>query len=503
MAVHKFEKINDLSDSALRKKFSESEFAPETNYAVAMGRVSTKKQKGDAHHSDRAQLETIEKYIEKENLELVHTPWDVAETASKHERRRHFQELIDYVRSSQPTKLSVKHVVFSHQSRSNRNRESARELETLLKLGVTLHFARDGRKLTSQSDLDELLMWHMNNVMNEKYVRDHTRNVMDGTFKRIEIGLFPGKGPYGYRNFRADEKSLSVFIVMEQEAAYVRRAFELFSTGRYSVPALKVQLDQDFSGLVRKPDVKRLGEILLNAFYHGEFTYAGQRYVGHPEYHPRLISVSLWQRVQDVLKQPHRSKRKVTEHNHAYLGLMKCGGRILDESGNETDEVCGCAITGEEKRKPLKDGTVKRHYYWHCSSSRPCSQSSTAHMAPLGLKPNYTQGQIEALFEGIFRPLRFTPDVVTWMQGVLLTEHRQKCTDHKAQVAALKRGHEMLQIRISKAYEDKLTGVIPESMWREKHEAWSLEAEAMLEQISVLDGMKEALHQNEGHERFC
>ena len=110
------QKLNDLSQSGLRKRFLETEFVPETNFAVAMGRVSTKKQKGDAHYSDRAQLQNIQDYIASNQLVLVRDPWDVAETASKHERRKNFMDMIDYIKRSQNTKKPVKHVIFSHQS---------------------------------------------------------------------------------------------------------------------------------------------------------------------------------------------------------------------------------------------------------------------------------------------------------------------------------------------------------------------------------------------------
>ena len=57
------EKINNLAHSPLRKRFLEQEFVPETNRALAMGRVSVKKNK-DKGHSDEAQIERIEEYIE-------------------------------------------------------------------------------------------------------------------------------------------------------------------------------------------------------------------------------------------------------------------------------------------------------------------------------------------------------------------------------------------------------------------------------------------------------
>ena len=79
-------KINDLSASSLKKKYMDQEYKPETNFAVAMGRVSTKGQK-DRGRSDEAQLETIDDYLVKEKLLLAREPWDVQETASKHDRR--------------------------------------------------------------------------------------------------------------------------------------------------------------------------------------------------------------------------------------------------------------------------------------------------------------------------------------------------------------------------------------------------------------------------------
>ena len=86
--------------------------------------------------------------------------------------------------------------------------------------------------------------------------------------------------------------------------------------------------------------------------------YGGELFKGNPDYHPPMIDYALWKRVQDVFARPERSKRKVTDRQHPYIGLVKCGGHILDAEGRETNEVCGCSITGEEKRKTLADGTI-------------------------------------------------------------------------------------------------------------------------------------------------
>ncbi|MGZ3790666.1 MAG: recombinase family protein, partial [Bacteriovorax sp.] len=352
MSIKNNPKVNDLSSSPLRAKFLTKEFTPETNLAIAFGRVSTKRQQ-DQGNSDIAQLESMEKYAQDKNLKIVKS-WDVAETASKPNKRTKFHEMIKHVREHS----DIKHVIFSHQSRSNRNRESARELETLLKLGVVLHFSRDQRTISSQSEIDELLMWDVNNILNEKFIRDHTKNVMDGTIKRVEAGLFPGKAPFGYKNFRREDQ-LSIFILDPINSLYVKAAFEMFSTGNYTLASLKKELDDKYPAVINKPGIKRFGEMLRMPFYYGKFLYDGVLYDGHPEYHPILVPYPIWNKVQNVFNSEERIRFKVTEKAHPYVGIMKCGGKILDIDGYETEELCGCAITAEEKRKKLANGTIK------------------------------------------------------------------------------------------------------------------------------------------------
>jgi hypothetical protein len=90
--------------------------------------------------------------------------------------------------------------------------------------------------------------------------------------------------------------------------------------------------------------------ILRSHFYYGKFIYDGVLYDGHPEYHPKLVSYTLWKKVQDIFNSEERIRFKVTEKAHPYVGLIKCDRKILNEQENETDVPCGCSVTAEEKR---------------------------------------------------------------------------------------------------------------------------------------------------------
>ncbi len=479
-------KLNDLSNSSLRKRFIEQTFVPNSFDAIAFGRVSTKKQQ-DQGNSDLAQLESIEEYAKKEKLNIVQV-WDVAETASKNNKRTKFHEMLAFVRANE----NVRHIIFSHQSRANRNRESARDLEALLNLGITIHFSRERRKLTCKSDIEDLLLWDVNNILNEKFIRDHTKNVMDGMVKRIEMGLFPCKAPYGYKNFRGEDQ-LSVFKFDPNCAPYAKRAFELFATGNFSEPALKKQLDNEFPEVKKKPNPKFFGKLLRNPFYYGDFWYDGMTYRGNPKYHPALVSFTLWSKVQDVLNNPGRSKQKVITLSHPYIGLVKCGGKIIDDQGNETDVDCNCSVTAEEKRKKLANGDIKRFYYYRCSNtSKACSQRNIGFLRSNSRSTiSYNISEIEDLFLAVFQPLNFTPEVAEWMQNVLRAQHKEKSRDHLKRLSALQARFTTLENFINRSYEDKLDGSITEDLWREKNNDWLKEREAVKVQIDLISADKD------------
>lgn len=485
MASKGLAQINDLTNSPLRKKFIEKEFVPTTNIAVGMGRVSIKKNK-DSGNSDIAQLQTIQGYCDREHLNLIKV-WDVAETAAHHEKRKRFFEMIEFVKTN-PT---VRHVIFSHQSRSNRNRESAREIEALVRAGICVHFARDNRKLTCVSELEDWLLWDVYNNLNEKFITDLRKNVMDGMIIRIESGLFPGRAPFGYRNRKYDD-GVNGFVVKSDETACVRRAYELFSLGCMSIPVLLIQLHQEFPELRGKLNTKRMSEMFRNPFYYGDFTWDGCTYKGNPAYHSPILGFDLWKKVQDVMDRPYRSRRKVTSRNHPYIGLVKCGGKILDAMGHETDEICGCSITGEEKRKIQKNGVERRYYYWHCSATaRLCSQKNMVFMKNQGLSTNLKEVELEEILSSVFARLQLLPDVREQMKSILLKEHDENKAEHKQRLAALRRRDEMLDQYMNAAYEDKLKGLITEQMWREKHDRWMLEREEIQKEIKAAGEIKD------------
>lgn len=467
-------KVNDLSGSDLFARFRDEKIETVSKLAVVMARVSIKKNK-DKGNSDEAQLDRIGQYIVENDFELACDAWDVAETASKHERRRHFREMLRTVLESQSQPVPIKHIVFSHQSRSNRNRESAREIEDLIrKYGISLHCVRDSLILHKNSPFEDWLKWDIFNNLNEKFIKDHTANVMDGVRKRVELGLFPGKAPFGYRNYRENEKSTSYFIIHEREAQCVRAAFDLFSQGGVTVKELARVLRQRFPDFEGRLNDKRLAEVLRNVFYNGRFLYMGRLFNGNPSYHPVLVEDSLFQKVQSVLEDgvPRRSHKL----EMPYVGLIRCGGMVIDDLGIETDVPCGCAVTGEAITRQLARGGTAQYVYYRCSNtSFRCSQRSVVYMKRYRERVSFSQAQVEKLFAGIVEPIQIAHEEAQWLSRHLRSSEQDQQKNWVNEKAHLEKAAAKLRGRIHKAYEDKIDGALSEGEWREFDLSWRRE----------------------------
>ena len=278
------EKINDLSNSEFRKRFFNVEFVPENNIAISSVRVSGKKQ--ERGKSIAEQKGIIENYRKSVDLKIVDT-YEITESASIHELRKHYLLMIAAIRASQSTKKPIKHILFSHQSRCSRNKESARELEELVGMGITLHFARDRRKLTCKSDIAEIIVWVIENLKNESFITELTQNSMGGVIQCIEQGRYPGsKLPFGY--YSIGKKDQRRFEHDGERAKYMAAAFEIvdttYDTVRLSDKELKSKLDAMFPKLGKTPNKKKFCQLLRNPFYNGEeFIWAKVLYKADPE----------------------------------------------------------------------------------------------------------------------------------------------------------------------------------------------------------------------------
>ena len=148
--------------------------------------------------------------------------------------------------------------------------------------------------------------------------------------EKAKQGIWPHQPPLGYIN----NKSARTIEIDSDKAQLVKRLFELYSTGEYSLLSVRNKIDAE--GLKSRTGTllpkSRVESILRNPFYCGEFIWKGNRYSG---IHTPIITRELFTKVQHVLR--GKGKSKGTKGKFAFTGLLKCN-------------KCGCLITAEIKK---------------------------------------------------------------------------------------------------------------------------------------------------------
>ena len=330
------------------------------------------------------------------------------ETGFYHKKRKKFMKIVnDLIKMKAHTGVFV--IVLYDTSRASRNRESKIVIDKMvLDHGFVFVFTCENLILHKNSPNDDWRKWANCCDVNMQYSEKVRRNAVEGHWKCIERGIWPGRAPFGYRNYIFKDDT-SGFVLIPELVPYLRKAFELFSTGSYTIEHLKKRLDQLFAGVIKKklPTAKNLGKILRNHFYYGDFVYRKNLYHGNRSYHPNVISKHLWLKVQSIL---NKNPTKRNDNKHPYIGLIKCGGHRLDSEGKKTDLICGKAISGDPQ---------KGSYYWRCSSSQEyqCCFKDNNYLEENNItKESIKDDNIENFFQRIFQKIVFTEDILTWIR---------------------------------------------------------------------------------------
>jgi DNA invertase Pin-like site-specific DNA recombinase len=230
-------------------------------------------------------------------------------------------------------------VIIHKIDRSARNIQDWAEVDELLNRGIEVYFANERLDLTSRGGR---LAADIQAVVASDYSRNLRDEVKKGFYGRLKQGFYPMQAPAGY----LDNGAATPKTPDPAAAPFVRQAFELYSTGRFTLAQLSKELWR--MGLRRKDGgafrKNRLSKLLNNPFYFGliRIKKTGQYFAG---LHQPLISKRTFDRVQTVLagKLSTRTKR----HDFLYRRRLTC-------------KSCEYSLIGE---------TAKGFVYYRCHTS--------------------------------------------------------------------------------------------------------------------------------------
>jgi len=251
---------------------------------------------------------------------------------------------------------------------------------------------------------DNSIMMSVELGMATEYSQALSKNVKRGQSFKITKGHYPNTAPLGYLNTtHTKEKGERTIQLDPEKAPLIRKLWDLLLTGEYpsgeilkKAHAIGLKTRASKSKPARKLSRHGLYCIFTNPFYYGEFLWGGKLHQGK---HQPLITKEEFNRAQDILT-GKKSKPRLAKHQFALKGNIKCG-------------ECGASITGEQKNKQRKDGSLNQRTYYRCTHNKSkveCHQSS--------IREEELEEQIIELLDSITITEDFLQWAIKWLKGL-------------------------------------------------------------------------------------
>jgi site-specific DNA recombinase len=415
--------------------------------AVVYARVSSKEQEKEGF-SIPAQLKLLRGYAAEHRLTVVEEFVDV-ETA-KRSGRPSFTAMVEFFKKHGKGKSSGHTCRILLVEKTDRLYRNLKDWVTLDDLDLEIHFVKENVVLAHDSRSSEKFMHGIKVLMAKNYIDNLSEETQKGMVEKAAQGIYPSFAPLGYRN--VDGPNGKRLIEPDpQSAPFVRRLFEWYATGCYSLMELtkKARAEGLRSRTAAGVAKSSIHKILTNPMYCGGFWWAGKYYRG---IHEPIVSQDLFDRVQEMLDEKGRRRTRQQKHLWAFHGLLSCGH-------------CGCALTAEMKKG--------RYVYYHCTGNKGrCPEKYVR------------EEEVAAQFGEALRAIQLDEEVLAWVTTALRESHRDAKRYHHEMIASLQKQYQRLKDRLDRMYIDKLDGTISQDAFDRMSETFRKEQHDALQKIA-------------------
>jgi DNA invertase Pin-like site-specific DNA recombinase len=408
----------------------------------AYARVSTPRQ-GERGVSLQEQRDAIERYARVHGLEIAR--WFEDRESASHTGRTAFGEMLRLLRLGK-----VQGVVIHKIDRSARNLDDWVDVGKLVDAGVQVHFAAENVDLKTvagrlSADIQAVVAAH--------YSRNLRDEVKKGLYGRLKQGFYPLRAPIGY----LDQGSAKAKIPDATRAPFIRQAFDLYGSGKFSLPLL---CNEMFArGLRNLRDgpvtINGMTTLLRNAFYIGlmRIQKTGQTFEG---IHEPLVTPELFEKVQTILagKRVDRSN----SHVFTYSRMVKCGS-------------CGYSLIGEKKK-----GIV----YYRCHNrpfKTPAKCPSTS----------VREEMIDQAIRSKLSDVNLSDEEIE-LGRIMLKSHREDADKNReSRINGVQIQIESIRMRLAKATDLLMDGTIDKSLFETKQRELLIEQAKLRSLLAELE----------------
>ena len=415
--------------------------------AVILARVSTLRQEKEGLSIDSIQLPKIHEYIKQKGIETVRE-FTFSETADNKIRHK-FNELLDFVKKHK----DIEAIIVYRVDRITRNFRDAVIIDELMKEhNKEIHFVYDHLVLHKNSSGRDITDWDTKVYLAKQFLNRLREDAINSAESMILDGLFPGKGPFGYRNIKVDKKR-SWIEPDPNKIGIVKQVYEWYASGSISMASIVKKIQEEYGIKQSKSQVHKM---LKNKFYVG---YAYRKDAGEYEHrYERIIPLKLFETVQKTIASHGKTKIKPAGIPFAYRGLIKCAH-------------CGLSVTPERH----KGG---KYTYYHC----------TEYKGKHGAKW-ITEEAITNQLSEAFKSMQIPTVVLDDLTKSLKQAHDDKNYYYDQQKKTYQMEYSKIESRIKTMYVDKLDNLITKEIYKEKYN----EFQTRLDQLQTkLDHLHDA-----------
>ena len=311
--------------------------------SIILARVSTEEQK-EAGNSLPAQVKRLEDYCDRKGLK-IDKQFVFDESAYK-QKRDEFDKALEYLKDQKETVA----VCFDKVDRLSRNVFDKRVplLYEMAQEGkIELHFTSENLVIDQKTSATEKFHFGMNLHLAKYYSDAISDNVKRAYEQKLRNGEWIGRAPIGYLNI-GEEKNQRDIIVDESRRQYIKKIFDLYTSGTASMLAVKnIMATEGLRSANGKILSKSMIEcILKNPFYCGTMISKTKPY---PHKYEPIISRYTFEQATKIRLSKKKTPFKSISHPFIFKGLISCAD-------------CACRVTAERHKK------IYNHY--SCTNSK-------------------------------------------------------------------------------------------------------------------------------------
>ena len=275
-----------------------------TKNCIIYCRVSSKEQE-DRGYSLEAQEKLLGEYAGKNKLNVVKR-FKISESASGKQIRKSFNEMLAFVKKK---KINV--ILCEKIDRLTRNLKDAAIVSDWVTGSADrqVHFVKENFVVSQNTRAHENFVWDMKVAMARFYTNNLSEEVKKGLKAKLESGWIPSPPKLGYKTI--GEQGHKIHVIDKDKAKYIKKTFELYNSGNYTIKRLTEKLKKDgFWHKTGKPVGKSsIHRILSEPFYCGRLIWKNEEYEGK---HEPIISEEIFDEVQLKLKRTLKREFKST-----------------------------------------------------------------------------------------------------------------------------------------------------------------------------------------------